>query len=190
MSIDKPKVVFRRIKGRIVPIRVDRAREGRKRKLEGAGLIAGGIATVAVTDITAGFLVGKLAKRAEGKFKAAAQFSRVAQLESLLGINKGKSSRRAMKSAASFAKSFGKVTTFGKLLSAAGLFAGAEFVSLGVEKIIVDKDEQSSQAKKTLSDIAGLAVSFVGSRALLKGIKRGLKGSKFKIRDKQLEFDF
>lgn len=210
---DGQKVIFRRVRGKIVPIKVDarssggfraartrRANEKKARSniLKGAGLLTGGIGLTVGTDALSGFILGKGTKKLQGKILAARDLTRVAQAESLLtGRTKPGQIKRAARATfglggmSSRLRALTKGTSF---LKAGGLLIGSGAAGTGIAKLTEGLTGQDNNAlADTVSHVVGVGATVVGAKALKRGLKAGLgKKSPFRVgkQSGQLEFKF
>jgi len=206
------KVVFRRIRGRLVPIKVNakssggfkaaKTRRSNERKatrniFKGAGLIGGGIGVSVASDMLSGFIMGRGTKKATGKILAARDIVNVAKVNAAL---KGKVSPGLLGRAANLTFGAGgasrKISRLVKgtsFLKAGGLLLGTSLTGAGVSKLADSfSGRDNGISGDVISHVVGTGVTILGARALRRGLKIGLgRGSAFKVNKKtQLEFKF
>lgn len=170
-------VVFRRINGHIVPIS--------RRKLEGAGIVAGGLAVAAASGKAAAHMV-RNAAYAENEARAGVKVVRTAKsaaekLGPLFAIKANqqyiKAGEAALKTMAQSRKLFN--TSLG--IRNAGYTAGAALIAGGVHHALSKDNKQGvlSKSNAAVAAGAGIAAHFAIRSAFLKSMnRRGMKVSR------------
>lgn len=168
--IKKRKVIFRRIRGRIVPIRI------KDERVKSAGLAALGIAGA----VTGGVIAGKTFKAGRETLRAGAAQAREAKkfltAPLFIGVSSKKFKRAARRAAAGGIRKAVRgvrLQRFGLGIGAISALVGSGLVSLGVEKLT---QQQRSEVKAFAIGASGAAASFatgVGIRSALLKKKRG-----------------
>ena len=195
------KVVFRRIRGRLVPIKIDAKSAGafkaaRTRKsnatkakrdlAKGAGLIGGGIGLASLAQGLSGLILGTGAKRSAKR------------ISTVRGLTKGAPSISTLQRAGKltfgskgFTSTLMKSAKLGSIAKVGGFVLGEALVGKGIGKVTESlSGEKQGIAGDVISHVVGSGVTVLGALALRKGIKVGLgKKSIFKLnKATKLEF--
>jgi hypothetical protein len=160
MKNEKPSVVFRRIRGRIIPIR-----KKSKEAAQGAALAAGGIVTAVLSGEIASQMVKKsAAMRTEAKmsFNVASRALRRAQARQMkFSFAPGIGARREQIGAATNLRARGaKLFRARNLVLAAGALIGGSMLSEGLERFQKDP-MKGSAAGGVATDVAAGTVAYV-----------------------------
>lgn len=204
------KVIFRRIKGRIVPIKVDlhsqggfkaaskrrfNKREKRKNLFQGTSLIGLGVGITIGADVLTGLFLGRSFKKAAGSVVAARDITRVAQVNAALGrSSKGLLARAAKLTFGSLgaASRLKRITKVASFIKASGFLLGTAVTTAGVGKVAQALSSNSRDASnQVVQDLIGAGLLVAGAKSLRKGLRVGLGAkSGFKFKKSQLEFKF
>jgi len=166
MALDRPKVIFRRIRGRIVPIKLS------KRQIlaiEGSALTGAGI-----------FGAVKL-----GKVSGQVQRAAVSSRQLAFNFGTGRAGISAIEGLMPGSRAFGrseKLATFSRKIGGFGRITSAAAIGLGIEKLIgASGIEQTGLAPEFFSELAGVS----GATFVALGAEKGLTGKR--IRTQLLE---
>lgn len=162
---EKKRFTFRRIRGRIVPIRI------KDKNIQGAGAIAAGIGIGAATAEAAKYLVTKSAEiriRARRDFKLASALTKAVQ-RSPEQLTLGLESQVAKDFAGKLAmKRYGSNLLYkarGPLLLAGGVLASS-LISTGISKLRENKKNPQDPSEKAIQDLAVDAATTLGIGSL------------------------
>lgn len=160
MAEKKPKIVFRRIKGRIVPIRVS----GQKKKIKGSGQLVAGVVVAAAG--------GKIAAKATESFifksKSAESLMRLAQLKKQPSLSNLKFIAKALKKSK-------QLSVIGKLGQGLGILGGGVLISEGFKNL---RDDREGIDAEIFSQLGAGAAAAAASIALKKNF--GINPGSFK----------
>lgn len=192
-ALHKKDVVFRRIKGRIVPIRVKRGKDyatRRSLRARGVGLFGAGIATtglasgLAASKFLKGAAIGEDAKgftkTASKLFTSSAQHSN-AETQKAFNTLMGGAARRA--------KKMRRVLKASKYMRTGGIIAGGAIAGTGLKRFaesFQDKRDRGGAGNELLSDIGGFAVAGASAYIFKRYLKK--KGA-VKVVDGQMKFE-
>ena len=160
-----PNVRFIRKNGRIIPIFSKEERE--RRKLQGAGLVAGGTAVAA----SAGFASGRVARSATQNARSAKLFTDAARTLSKTSSNNPLRDRAIKRGARQLKITKGKLQLAKFGVRGIGLGIGSAVVGLGLTKINEGiSGNRDGIAMQTVAQSAGI----VTAQPLFKSFKTGL----------------
>jgi len=169
------QVIYRRIRGRIVPIKLDR----KKQIASGVGYVAGGVALSGASAGTAAYMLGKSAsKGVKSKSFAttaswlyeARKHHRATKLEKLF-------TPRFTANAFKLGKSSLKLAKMSKYLYTGGLLAGTILAGTGIQKIMGQKGSEPTVKSNLAYDVGGMAVIGTSNYGFVKMFQK-MKGFK------------
>lgn len=185
MAKERRNVVFRRIRGRIVPIRIKPGDKNRKQVRLGAGLIAAGTVVSATGGAVAlgfskrsikaqqsAFRFQKLARKASQRAQSGQQLNMFRQVTNLGRVKTLLGRSRKAKKASSI------LTKFAARTKGAALLGGATLLGTGIQSILNATDKSPSVEAKIGQDFASGIAGDVASVAFAIGIGRFAVGTR------------
>jgi len=167
-NVADDRIIFRRVKGRIIPIRLKK----RDERVKGAGFISGGVGVSAAT----GFAAGKASERVIFRSAAAETLTRLA-------AGKGRTDLGTLKIAAKALKGAKRAAFFGRSVQALGVLAGGILISEGIKKFKRGPERKISEKQfdpegEIISQLGGAAAAVASTLFFKRSF--GLRPDSFK----------
>jgi hypothetical protein len=183
-------VVFRRIRGRIVPVRVNPEQKRKRELAKGAAMVVAGAGAVTGSEYLAGRMLARSTKKAAQFGEAAIELGRVAKAQQLLGLPYKGATQRAWQVGQKFSKPINRSIIKASYIKGGGKLFGAALAGAGVARLVdqMTKGKDPGAIEQTASGVIGSGIALGGGALFSLAMKRGLRGTSIIKVGKQLRF--
>jgi len=168
------KVTFRRIKGRIVPMKM--SRQTKKDLITGSSLVAGGAGVALGSEMAAASIIARGAKKSVLHFETAKHFGTVGKAQyALLGRVRPQTLKAGMRSVKKLSQTLKRSMDLGLTVKGVGLNLGLALAGVGVGKLVnpLTKGDEQSAKEQVASTLVGMGIVFGANRVFKGKLARG-----------------